>query len=161
MAKREKRTSRFSQLKTYYDMYEQGMLTEETAKTHIQFAKENNGTVIFESEFAKFAEEYKDDVTSGKLDIEKFKNFCAATGALKKAGKKSSTGGDINTNRRLNTPEAAIARGVVPEKIDAYIEGVNAIYAVSKVINALLTNARVSFAIPIEHPKTEQVVETP
>ena len=124
--------------------------------------KENNGTVIFESEFEKFAGEYKDDVTSGKLDIEKFKNFCAATGALKKAGKKSSTGGDVSSNRRLNTPEAAIARGVVPEKIDAYIEGVNAIYAVSKVINALLTNARVSFAIPIEHPKAqEQVVETP
>ena len=158
MAKREKRTSRFSQLKTYYDMYEQGMLTEETAKTHIQFAKENNGTVIFESEFEKFAEEYKDDVASGKLDIEKFKNFCTATGALKKSGRKESTV-DGSKKDALATTENAVRKGCTdPTKYVALVTAIK--NNISELRNIMPKDIKIVFSVYTGKTlPQEQVVE--
>jgi len=139
-------------------MYKAGLLTDEQAKQHIQFAKENNGTVIFASEFEKFAETYKEEIESGKLVMPEFEAFVTATGGLKKAneGKKKESGEPSAPRTRLNTVESALERGVAPENVDAYIAGVNEIYATSAKINALLTKARVSFAIPVFKDKPEE-----
>jgi len=148
MATREKRTSRFSQLKTYFDMSRQGLLTDEQVKTHIKFAKENNGIVIFPSEFEKFAEEYKDEIAEGKFTLEQFLVFCNTNGAIKKTNSKTSDSSGSD-RKRLNTPEAGLERGVPPEHIDVYLAAVNAIYDGVKLINSLVKGARVSFAIPM------------
>lgn len=161
MAKRDKRNSRFNSLKTIYDMYKAGLLTDEQAKQHITFAKENNGTVIFASEFEKFAETYQEDVTNGKLVMSEFETFMKVTGGLKKAGSapKKDSGEPTAPKTRLNTPEAAVERGVAPENIDTYLNAVNTIYAQSRILNDILTKARASFAIPVFKEKVEAVAE--
>ena len=160
MAVREKRNARLSQIKTVFDMHSQGFIDMEMAKKQIAFGKENNGVMIFESEFPKVAEEYKNEIEQGKFTLEQFTNFCKETGAIKKAGSKKSAGGDSAPRGRLNTAEAALARGVAPENVDAYIQAVETIYAQSKILNGFVTKARVSFAIPVDkEEETAQVNE--
>lgn len=157
MAKRDKRNSRFSSLKNFYDMYKSGLLNDEQVKQHIAFAKENNGTCIFASEFEKFAEAYKEDIDAGRLVMAEFEVFMTTTGALKKSNEGKAKSGESSAPRtRLNTVESAIERGVAPENVDIYIAGVNEIYAASAKINAVLTKARVSFAIPVLKEKPEE-----
>jgi len=163
MAVREKRNARLSQIKTVFDMHVQGLIDLEMAKKHIQFGKENNGVMIFASEYPKFAEEYAEDIASGKFTLEQFQKFCVETGALKKANSKKKASGDPSTSRgRLNTAEAAVERGVAPENIDAYLQLVETIYTHTKALNALVTKARVSFAIPVikEEPEAEEAEGT-
>lgn len=157
MAVREKRNARLSQIKTVFDMHIQGLIDLDMAKKHIQFGKENNGVMIFASEYPKFAEDFAEDIASGKFTLEQFQKFCAETGALKKATSKKKTTDGSASRGRLNTAEAALERGVAPENVDAYLQLVEEIYTKTKALNALVTKARVSFAIPVI--KEEEVTE--
>ena len=147
MAKRDKRETRFSMLKSYYEMHKSGILgnsDEESlakAKANVEFARDNNGVMMFESELEKFAEKYP------QIDIVDFTQFVTATGGLKTTASKGATG-ERESHTRLNTPEAAIERGVAEDKVAEYISEVEQIYVLAKSINSKMDNARVSFAIP-------------
>ena len=150
MAKRDKREVRMSTLHTFYQTYKAGIFDPTDADNNLAIAKSNvqySGQLLFTSELDKFAEKFP------AVDIEDFKSFLDSTGGIKKSGKKGTgEGGGMPT--RLNTPEAAVERGVTEANIPAYLAGVNAIYEQSHAINSLMTNARVSFAIPKKIPKS-------
>lgn len=157
MAKRDKRVSRYTTLKTFYEMYKAGILAPtpeenlEKAKANVEFAKANNGIMVFESEFTDFAEKFP------QIDIEDFKSFCNATGATKTSASPKADGSPRATTTRLNTEEAATERGVAPENMVDYVTKIEQIYTLCKELNAYMTNARCSFAIPKEKPKGAEV----
>lgn len=155
MAKRDKRVSRYTTLKTFYEMYKAGILAPtpeenlEKAKANVEFAKANNGIMIFEAEFVDFSEKYP------QIDIEDFKDFATKTGAVKSSTAKTSSDGTRVTMTRLNTQEAAAERGVLPENMVDYVSKIEQIYLLCKDLNTLMVNARCSFAIPKEKKNTE------
>ena len=149
MAKRDKREVRFSTLKTFYGLYAAERLGS-TPEENLAKAKDNvafSNAVLFESEIEKFAEKYPE------VDIAGFVQFCTDTDALKKSGAKGTSGGGHQT--RLNSPEAAVERGVQPQFVNDYIALVEQLYVTAKALNELMPSdvARVSLAIPVKHKK--------
>lgn len=150
MAVRDKREVRFSTLHTFYSMYKSGVLdpdpeeNKKRAKANVEYSKH----VLYASELPKFAEKYP------AVDLADFELFLKEVGGLKVGGKKRSTGEGHQT--RLNTPEAAIERGVAEENIARYTELVEVVYAASRELNQMIPNARCSFAIPMKKEVSAQ-----
>lgn len=147
MASRQKRDVRITTLHTFYNVWKQKALAEDDEE-NLEIAKKNvefSNCFLYESEVEKFAEQYP------QVDMEEFTAFLQATSAIKE--KKSSSGSGQGRGTHLNTEEAAIERGVLPESVGQYITLVSEIYEKCKEINDLLGkteegNARCSFAIP-------------
>jgi len=160
MAKRDKRETRFGVLKNFYEMFSTGLLGSTPEENldkitkNVQFAKEQNGIMIFESEVDNFAEKYPN------INIEDFKKFITETGALKTSSTKKDPS-ERESHTRLNTEEAATERGVATDKVAEYVSEVEQIYVLCKSLNAKMTGARASFAIPREHPKVKEDTSAP
>lgn len=144
-----KMNARFDVISKLFMGYKSGKQPLEVIKQNLTYLE----YFLTEAELPKFSEQYPD------TNMEEFKAFLVETECLKTAKKRASTAtGEPRTH--LNTVEAAEERGVAPENVEAYIAGVNAIYALSKEVNGYITKARVSFAIPVLKEKAEKSTET-
>ena len=129
-------------------MYKSGLLgttdeeIKDRAKANAQYAKDSNGIVIFESELPKFFEKYPE------IDAADLTDYVTFTELLKVSDKKEKVEGESESRTRLNTAEAAIERGVSEDKVAEYISEVEQIYVLCKSLNAKMTVARASFAMP-------------
>lgn len=138
--KRGSRAARFATLRSFYNSFVAGLMTDESATANI----ENTGFVIYDSELEKFATEYPD------VDMEKFTEFLKTHKAHKVAGKKVTGTGQ---QHRLNTREKALEVGVAEENIDEYIKLVNLGYQWKEKLQGLMTKGTVTITIPIRQPK--------
>lgn len=141
------KSSRFDVISKLFIGVKQGNQTLDQVKTNLSILK----YFLTEKELEAFAQKFPD------LDINEVKEFLIQVDGLKTAKKAVSEKGERVSKTSLNTAEAAAERGVKPEDVATYIEHVNAIYALAKALNKLVTQARVSFAIPVLKPKTEEV----
>ncbi len=145
MATRDKREVRIINLVSWYNLYKAGIITLEAAKANVSM----NGQMLFSSEIEPTQLKFPE------LDIADFTLFLNETGGLKKSGTKKQPGEGTGHATRLNTAKGATERGVLPEKVDEYINLVGVVYEACKELNKLVTNARCSFAIPVKKPEEE------
>lgn len=147
---KQKRELRFFTLHNFYGLYKSGALSQDDEE-NLRLTKQNvqhSNCIVYQSELPKFAEKYP------AADMEDFTKFLVDTGALKGKGKKPA--GERASTTRLNSPEAAIERGVSEENVGRYIELVEVIYATCRELNQMIPNARCSFAIPMKKVSTEE-----
>lgn len=133
-----KRNARFDVISKLFMGYQSGKQPLEVIKQNLTYLE----YFLTEAELPKFSEQHPD------VDMEAFVQFLKETDALK-APKKRAFTATGETRTHLNSVEAAEERGVAPENVEAYLAGVNAIYALVKELNGYVTKARVSFAIPV------------
>jgi hypothetical protein len=128
--------ARQTAIKSFYDCVEAGVMNVNDAKLNV----ETSGHKLTTGEADKFLEANPD------VDKEKFLAFCKATGALSNAKKGGQGhGGSL----KLNTEANAIACGVTPENVPAYLDAVNTIYKNRDILNGLIKKGlNVSFSIP-------------
>lgn len=144
-----KRNARFDVISKLFMGFQSGKQPLEVIKQNLTYLE----YYLTEAELPKFAEQHPD------IEMEAFTDFLKQTDALKTAKKRASTAtGESRTH--LDSVEAAEERGVAPENVEAYIAGVNAVYALVKELNGYVTKARVSFAVPVIKEKVAETTDS-
>jgi len=143
------RRERFSDIAKCFSLVEAGLLTAESAKMQLDY----NHSFLYQSEVEKFFDK------NPAIDRAKLEEFLSATEIVR--AKTAGSGGG-NKVRGLDNEEAALSKGVIPEKVEEYLNAATAIYAQIKVINELIdAEHRVSFSIPRSRKTESKDTEQP
>lgn len=144
-----KRQMKFSVLSKIYSGYTSGRLTTEAAKENIEFLDIS----LTQAEAEKFLSQFPE------ITADKFVEFASEMNLLKKrrVAKIGASGNPFR--KRLDTPEAALERGVSPENVDRYLTLVGEIKERLYELGDIVTKGTPAFAIPVQKTETETVNE--